>query len=104
MDRRTAARRRKASCAGAFALSLWTCIATPATAGSEFAIRQRVFANGGGFISDDCYRLLAVIGQPVLGSVGSKEFTLTSGYLSDAPSTDDKIFRSGFESGTGACK
>ena len=67
-------------------------------------MRQNLVANGGGFISDNCYRLLSAIGQPVLGLVGNSEFVLESGFLSATPSTDDKLFRSGFETSSEACK
>ena len=92
---------------GAFALlcSLSAAGATSSTdGGSGFVLRQSLVANGGGFVHDGCYRLFAAIGQAVVGSVSGGEFVLASGFLADAPSTDDKLFRSGFETSTGACK
>lgn len=104
MNRKKAAssRWRVGVCAWVFSLS--ASAATSATDGSGFVIRQSLVSNGGGFISNNCYRLLSAIGQPVLGVFSNEEFTLTSGFLFDAPSTDDKIFRSGFETSTGVCK
>lgn len=84
---------------------LWASTATSATDGtSGFAIRQSLVSNGGGFMHDACYRLLSAIGEPVLGTVSNSEFILSSGFLADAASTDDKLFRSGFETSTGNCK
>lgn len=106
MDHRKAASRRAraAACATAV-LSLWATSATSSTDGvSGFAIRQSLVSNGGGFVNDSCYRLRSAIGQPVLGVVGNAEFTLASGFLAETASTDDKLFRSGFENSTGICK
>lgn len=83
-------------------LSLSATAAVPA--GGGFVMRQSLVSNGGGFVSDGCYRLLSAIGQPIVGNGSAGEFTLSSGFLADAPSTEDKLFRSGFESSTGACK
>ncbi len=74
------------------------------SAGDVYVMRQSLVANGGGFVSDSCYRLFSAVGQPVLGLVGNSEFKLQSGFLAEAPSTDDKLFRSGFETTTGTCK
>ena len=95
-------RRRVAACIAIAALGATATSAVPA--GDVFVMRQSLVANGGGFISDKCYRLLSAIGQPVLGLVGNDEFILESGFLADPPSTDDKLFRSGFETSSGACK
>lgn len=102
MDQQEAAtsRWRIAACALIFSLP-----ATAATSATDvFVIRQSLVANGGGFANDNCYRLFSAIGQPVLGNVRNAEFALASGFLADAPSTDDKLFRSGFESSSGGCK
>jgi hypothetical protein len=105
MDHRRAASRRARAVACATAFSLWATAATSATDGaSGFAIRQSLVSNGGGFVNDNCYRLRSAIGQPVLGVVGNAEFTLASGFLAETASTDDKLFRSGFETSTGICK
>jgi hypothetical protein len=95
-------RRRAVVCVAVAALGAGFTSAVPA--GDVFVMRQSLVANGGGFISDNCYRLLSAIGQPVLGLVGNDEFVLESGFLADPPSTDDKLFRSGFETSSGACK
>lgn len=95
-------RRRAVVCVAVAALGL--AITSAVSAGDVFVMRQSLVANGGGFISDNCYRLLSAIGQPVLGLVGNAEFTLESGFLAASPSTDDKLFRSGFETSSGACK
>ena len=95
-------RQRVAACLAVAALGAGFTPTAPA--GDVFVMRQSLVANGGGFISDNCYRLLSAIGQPVLGLVGNGEFVLRSGFLADAPSTDDKLFRSGFETSSGACK
>jgi hypothetical protein len=95
-------RQRVAACLAVAALGAGFTPTVPA--GDVFVMRQSLVSSGGGFISDNCYRLLAAIGQPVLGVVGDAEFTLGSGFLAAAPSTDDKLFRSGFETSTGACK
>jgi hypothetical protein len=95
-------RLRVAACIAVVALGAGFTPAVPA--GDVFVMRQSLVSNGGGFISDNCYRLLSAIGQPVLGLVGNAEFVLESGFLAQAPSTDDKLFRSGFETSSGACK
>jgi len=95
-------RRRAAMCVAVAALGAAFAPAVPA--GDVFVMRQSLVANGGGFVSDNCYRLLSAIGQPVLGLVGNGEFVLESGFLSATPSTDDKLFRSGFETSSEACK
>jgi len=95
-------RLRVAACIAVAALGAGFTPAVPA--GDVFVMRQNLVANGGGFISDNCYRLLSAIGQPVLGLVGNGEFVLESGFLSATPSTDDKLFRSGFETSSEACK
>ncbi|MEO7432023.1 MAG: hypothetical protein ABIR62_08360 [Dokdonella sp.] len=97
-----ALRRRVAACFAVAALGAGFASTVPA--GDVFVMRQSVVSNGGGFIFDNCYRLFAVVGQPVLGVVGNSEFILESGFLTSVPSTDDKLFRSGFETSTGACK
>ena len=95
-------RRRAVVCVAVAALGAGFTPAVPA--GDVFIMRQSLVANGGGFISDNCYRLLSAIGQPVLGLVGNEEFVLESGFLVASPSTDDKLFRSGFETSSEACK
>jgi hypothetical protein len=95
-------RRRAVVCLAVAALCAGFAPVVPA--GDVFVMRQSLVSNGGGFISDNCYRLLAAIGQPVIGLVGNSEFILGSGFLAAAPSTDDKLFRSGFETSSGACK
>lgn len=95
-------RQRVAACLALVALGAG--FAPAVLADDVFVMRQQLVANGGGFISDNCYRLLSAIGQPVLGLVGNAEFTLESGFLAAAPSTDDKLFRSGFETSSEACK
>jgi hypothetical protein len=98
-NKRAPAYRRIGACVLVFSLS-----ATAAPAGGGFVMRQSLVANGGGFVSDGCYRLFSAIGQAVIGSGSAGEFTLSSGFLVDVPSTEDKLFRSGFETSTGACK
>ena len=93
-------RRRIGACTLVLALSL----SATTHAGGAFVMRQSLVANGGGFVNDSCYRLFSAIGQAVVGEVGAGEFVLSAGFLADAPSTDDKLFRSGFEASTGACK
>jgi hypothetical protein len=85
-------------------IALGTCFMQAVSAGDVYVMRQSLVANGGGFVSDPCYRLFSAVGQPVLGLVGNGEFILQSGFLIDTPSTDDKLFRSGFETSSGACK
>lgn len=96
---------RRQRVAARITVAVLAAAVTPAVpAGDVFVMRQSLVANGGGFISDNCYRLLSAIGQPVLGRVGNAEFVLESGFLADPPSTDDRLFRSGFETSPGACK
>jgi hypothetical protein len=102
MDQPEAATSRWRVAACALIFSLPATVATSAT--DVFVIRQSLVANGGGFVHDNCYRLFTAIGQPVLGNIGNAEFALASGFLAEVPSTDDKLFRSGFESSTGVCK
>lgn len=72
--------------------------------GGGFVLRQSLVSNGGNFVHDDCYRLFSVFGEPVVGTISGGEFVLAAGFLAETPSTDDKLFRSGFEDTTGACK
>ncbi len=102
MIRNKAASRRWRVGTCALIISLSVSAATSAT--DAFVIRQSLVSNGGGFIFDNCYRLVSAIGQPVLGVFSNQEFTLTSGFLLDPSSTDDKIFRSGYEISSGECK
>ncbi len=102
-SQQVALRRRRAVVCAAVAV-FGTAFTSAVPAGDVFVMRQSLVANGGGFISDNCYRLLSAIGQPVLGLVGNGEFVLESGFLSSTPSTDDRLFRSGFETSSGACK
>jgi hypothetical protein len=105
MDHRYTAASRARVIACVAVLSACATAATSAAGGSSgFAITQSLVSNGGGFMHDDCYRLLSAIGQPVLGTLANDEFILSSGFLADSASTDDKLFRSGFESSTGICK
>ena len=104
MNRNKAASSRLRVGACALLFSLTATAATSTTDGGGLVIRQSLISSGGGFLSDNCYRLVSAIGQPVIGIVGNQEFTLTSGFLADAPSTEDKLFRSGFENSTGVCK
>jgi hypothetical protein len=85
-------------------LSFSVSAATSVPHAGEFVIRQSLVSSGGGFVFNSCYRLLSAIGEPVLGVFSNQEFTLTSGFLLDPGSTDDKIFRSGYETSTGVCK
>lgn len=93
-------RRRIGACMLVLALSL----SATTHAGGGFVMRQSLVANGGGFVHDNCYRLFSAIGQAVVGNVSAGEFVLAAGFLAEAPSTDDKLFRSGFEASTGVCK
>ena len=103
MNRKKMAPRRRRVAACALVLSFAATAATSA-GGGGFVLRQSLVSNGGGFVHDDCYRLFSAIGEPVVGTVGSGEFVLAAGFLAETPSTDDKLFRSGFEDTTGACK
>ena len=96
----TPGHRRIAACV--LVLSLSAAAAAPA--GGGFVMRQSLVANGGGFVQDNCFRLFSAIGQAVVGTGSSGEFNLTSGFLADAPSSDDRLFRSGFETTSGVCK
>jgi hypothetical protein len=102
MKRNKIAPGHRPTVACALVLSLSAAAAAPA--GGGFVMRQSLVANGGGFVHDNCFRLFSAIGQAVVGTGSSGEFALASGFLSDAPSTDDKLFRSGFETSTGVCK
>ena len=102
-SQQVALRRRRSVVFVAVAV-LGTAFTSAVPAGDVFVMRQSLVANGGGFISDNCYRLLSAIGQPVLGLVGNDEFILESGFLAGSPSTDDRLFRSGFETSSEACK
>jgi hypothetical protein len=105
MDHRNTASSRVRLAACVAVLSLWATTATSATDGAGgFAIKQSLVSNGGGFMHDNCYRLLSAVGEPVLGTLSNSEFVLSSGFLADSASTDDKLFRSGFETSAGICK
>jgi len=93
------ASRRVAACLLAISLPV-----AAAPAGVGFVMRQSLVANGGGFVHDACFRLFSAIGQAVVADASAGEFTLSAGFLVDTPSSDDKLFRSGFESTSGVCK
>lgn len=103
MNRNQLARGRRLFAACALVLSMTSTSATSA-GGGGFVLRQSLVSNGGGFVHDDCYRMFSAIGEPVVGTISSGEFVLAAGFLAETPSTDDRLFRSGFEATTGACK
>lgn len=78
-------------------------LATAATAGGGFAVRNGTVAGGGQIADAGRFRLISTIGEPAMGTTSNTQFRLTSGFpatigdqIQGGP-VGGRIFQDGFE-------
>lgn len=78
-------------------------VATAATAGGHYAVRNGTVAGGGQSAQAGRFRLISTIGEPAMGTTSTPRFRLTSGFpatigdrIQGGPG-GGRIFQDGFE-------
>jgi hypothetical protein len=79
--------------------ALVLCPLVPAQAGSDiYSIDAHIIATGSSVqAKSSCFRMNAVIAEPVAGFSSSNDFSLNAGFIAHAAPISDAIFFSGFE-------
>jgi hypothetical protein len=72
--------------------------AVPAIADDGYSITAHILASGNSAqAASPCFRMNAVVGEPVAGYSSSTDYTLNAGFFAVAAPGSDGIFSSGFE-------
>ena len=66
-------------------------------AGTNYSISKYVIANGGGSSSAGSYQVQGTIAQVTTGQSAANNYQVTSGYWQEAGTSNDIIFKNGFE-------
>ena len=84
---------RSFACAAALGIATFSIAADT----DSYSIDAHIIAAGNSPASNSCFRLRAVIGEPVAGFSSSADFTISAGFLSLAAPKSDDIFFNSFE-------
>jgi hypothetical protein len=75
----------------------FSCCVPAVWAGNNFSINKYVIANGGGTSSAGSYQVQGTIAQVTTGQSTGNSYQVNSGYWQAVDSSNDIIFKDGFE-------